>query len=282
MKNHYIIAALSLAAVVQTASAQTTLFSDNFTAPDGFNGNQDLNIDLNTTRLGGTLAPGLIISGTVWNGTGGQHQLGNPDTDVGQPGGASNSGYTLLGGGDGTMQSAFDVAALATGPITISFDMYNLHTSGEWTTFTLAGANFLSDKNPVVGANQFGMLVRPGGGVQVFQNGGNVAGSGGWDNAGFALDPLWSFTFSDTLGTGSAFNGNGSQVTIVNGATTLGTLTLSQQLNNSGLYIGFRANDLNAGIDNVLMITPVPEPSTFVLATAGIGCLALVRRYRRA
>jgi hypothetical protein len=270
---HMIVAA-SLLAITPMLSAQTTLFSDNFTAPDGSPGNQDVNLDLSGGRLGGTLAPGLITSGTAWIASGGNHQLGNNSTDVGQPN-VSDPNYVLLSGG--TIQSAFDVAALATGPIIISFDMYTTH-DGDWGSFALSTSGGYG--NPVAGANQFGVLERPTGGVQVFQDS-NVPGTGTWDNPGFASSPLWTLTFSDTAGTGSAFDGNGSMVTIVNGATTLGTLTLGENLSSSGLYLYFYNPSGLGGVDNV-SITTVPEPSTFALAAAGLGCLTLVRRSRRA
>jgi hypothetical protein len=285
MKKYYaIIAAASLVAVAQTVSAQTTIFSDNFTAPDGFPGNQDLNIDANSTRLGGTIAPSLYGpvggDGTIWIGNGGQHQLGNTTTDVGQPN-ISDGNYALLSGSG--MQSTFDVTSLAAGPITISFDMYNTKATGQWGAFSLATSGGYG--NPVAGANQFGFLQRDNGGVQVFQNGSNVAGTGSWDTGSFASSPLWTLTFSDTPGTGSAFDNNGSVVTIMNGANTLGTLTLGQNLDTSGLYLYFYNSGNVSGVDNVLIttpVTPVPEPSTFALAAAGLGCLSLVRRYRRA
>lgn len=72
----------------------------------------------------------------------------------------------------------------------------------------------------------------------MFQGGGSITPAG-WDTVGFATNTHWTLTFSDTAGTGSAFNGNGSQVTFANGTNTLGTLTLGQ-LNSAGLRLGFR------------------------------------------
>ena len=67
--------------------------------------------------------------------------------------------------------------------------------------------------------------------------------------------------FSDSAGTGSAFNGNGSQVTFINGTNTLGTVTLSQ-LNSAGLRLGFRDDDHQfVGIANLAISgTPASLP----------------------
>jgi hypothetical protein len=260
-----IIAAL-LPAIVQTASA-TVLFSDNFNinaALPGYNSdnNQDLNFDF-ADRQAGPLAP------ATYTGNGGQHQVGNTGTYVGQPGGAAayGGGYLLMAF-NGDCQSDLNIAAVSAGPLTIEFDLFEqTNSSTEWGAFSLRapGSAF-----PVAGATEFGFLRRHNGGVQVFQNG-SVAGTGSWDTGNFALDPHWKLIFTDTTGTGSAFVGNGSQVTMINGTTTLGTLTLGQ-LQRSGLKLGFNASgptDPNAGgifgLDN-LAISGTP-PATAVTVT---------------
>jgi hypothetical protein len=285
MKKCYaIIAAMSLMAVAQSASAQLVLFSDNFTAPDGSTGNKNLNLDLGGGRLGGTLAPGLIVSTTAWynengNSSGnrqtGSTQLGNTAVNAGQP---TLDGNYLMSSGGGFVgaQTAFDVAALGAGqagPLTISLDMYV--TSGNTTDW---GAIALTTPGVLADATNFFMIQRDNGGVQVL-TGGSAASPGSWDSTGFAANGLWTLTFSDTAGTGSAFVGNGSQVKIQNGANTLGTLALSQ-LPSSGLELDLAGNNIPIVFDNV-SITTVPEPSTYALAVAGLVCLALVCRYRR-
>jgi len=139
---------------------------------------------------------------------------------------------------NGNWQSDLNIAAVSTGPLTIDFDMYELtNSTTEWGACSLRapGSAF-----PVAGATEFGFLRRRNGGVQVFQNG-NVSGTASWDTANFALAPHWTLIFTDTAGTGSAFNGNGSKVTMINGTLWTNTLTLAQ-LKRSGLKLGFNAS----------------------------------------
>lgn len=70
-------------------------------------------------------------------------------------------------------------------------------------------------------------------------------------------------TFSDLSGTGSAFAGNGSQVTFVNGTNTLGTVVLNQQLNSAGLRLGFRSlGNRYLGVDNLQISGSLaPQPA---------------------
>jgi hypothetical protein len=240
------MASLTFANVASAA----TLLTDNFNVVSG--NSQNVNQDL-AVRQAGSLAL------ATYTGIQDHHQVGNTGTDVGQPGGASNSGYVLLAL-NGRFQSDVDIARASTGPLIIEVDMYNNGSnpggggSGQWVAFALRreGQTF-----PVAGGGEFGFLKRASGGVQVFQNGGGVA-PGSWDTAGFATANHWTLTFTDTAGTGSAFVGNGSKVTFMNGATTLGTLTLSQ-LNRSGLKLGFQCDGNRfAGIDNIAISGTLP------------------------
>ena len=278
-----------LALWAQSAFA-TILLTDNFTATQNDQNVQGQNL---AARLGGTLAPGLILNGAAYTAQGPHHQMGNPETEVGQSpvGGPYNKDYLLLAF-NGSVQALVDIAAQAnsaSAPLQVIFDMYvggnGSPTRGDtsnWGAFTLRGAG--SDSWPVVGSGEFGFLIRENGGVQVFQNGASIAPAG-WDTLNFAgfsssaASSHWIFTFSDTAGTGSAFNGNGSLLTVSNGSHTE-TLSLSQ-LNASNLQVGFRNYDNRfAGIDN-LAIATVPEPAGAVLLLAA-GMLGLQRRSRRA
>lgn len=258
------LAAASLAALVQTTSADI-LFSDNFNIGPGGNpdANQNLNFDL-ADRQAGPLAP------ATYSGLGGNHQVGNTGTYVGQPGGATNGGYVLTAI-NGNWQSDLNLAVIVAGPLTIDFDLYELtNSASDWGACSLRGAG---SAFPVAGSGEFGFLRRHNGGVQVFQNGGAISSVASWDTPNFALDPHWKLIFTDTAGTGSAFNGNGSVVTIVNGATTLGTITLNQ-LNRAGLKLGFDSaggGDSTtggfAGIDN-LAISGTLAPTIVAVSTA--------------
>lgn len=246
-------AGLALAAIVQTASA-AVLLSDNFNIVSGNpDNNKNLNADL-AIRQTGTLAPATYAEWAL------HHQLGNTGTDVGQPGGfATYGGGYVLTALNGAWFSDLDIASVASGPLTFDFDMFQKNDgSTEWAAFALRNAG---DTFPVAGAGELGFLHRRNGGVQVFNNGGNIA-PGGWDTAGFAPTNHWTVILSDTNGTGSAFSGNGSQVTLKNGATTLGTLTLSQ-LKSNKLRFGFKASGNGfAGIDNLVVSgTPAASPT---------------------
>jgi len=250
-----LILAASLPVIIQTTSAQV-LLTDDFTVDANSN---DPNFELGNGRQSGTQAL------SDYRSNGGQHQVGNPGTFVGQPGGATNSNYLLLAF-NGGVQNKTDVASAATGPLVVSFDMY-FHSGGnthggdptDWGSFCLNDNN--NNGFPVVGTSgEFGFLTRYNGGIQLFQNGGSITPSG-WDTPGFALADHWVFTFTDTAGTGSAFLGNGSQVTIVNGTATLGTIVLSQ-LNSLGLYPSFDQNaNMFVGVDH-LSLAVVPPTIT--------------------
>ena len=65
----------------------------------------------------------------------------------------------------------------------------------------------------------------------------------------------YRIVLSDTAGTGSAFNGNGSKAALYNGATLVGTYTLPQLAPGDG-YLSFGANPYNGScnitrIDNL-------------------------------
>ena len=242
--------AISTAALfIQTASAQV-LLTDDFTVNANSN---DPNFELTNGRQSGPLAP---VRYTGWQN---QHQVGNTTTDVGQPGGATNGNFVLLAF-DGCFYSDLDIASVATGPVTIDFDMYLTGANNPstdpttWAAFTLS-ANLANASWPIVGAGEFGFLARVNGGAIAWQNGNPLTD---WDTPGLTTSTHWTFIFSDPSGTNSAFNGNGSQVTVINGGTNnLGALPLSQ-LDSAGLRIGFR--DLGnrfAGIAN-LSVTGTP------------------------
>ncbi len=214
---------------------------------------------------------------------GAQHWTGNTGTNVGQPV-VSDGNYLLLGGNGERSGTPCEITNALTGgkPLTISFDMYvtgdnannvNFDPTG-WTAFTL------EDHGPDL------THIRPdriwnAGALQrrraVFQQWREIQTNA----AGYSTSSSWSFTFSDTAGTGSPFAGNGSKVTFVNGLNT-GTIALSQLSTTGGLYVGFQnLNNNFGGIDN-LVIATVPEPSSLAcLAVGGLGFFAF-RRFRQA
>lgn len=285
------VAVLSLLAFGQSVSADI-LLTDNFLETAG--NNQNVNQALNNGRLGGTLAPGFIVSGSAYTLGGDHHQMGNTGTEVGQSqGGPYNKDYVLIAFG-GSFQSKVDVTGAALGgPLKISFDLYESSTFNaggdptNWASFTLRGAGG-GNGFPVAGAGEFGMLRRTNGAIEVFQNGNasvtpGGTGPGGYDVAGFTdtEDFHWDWTFTNTAGTGSAFDGSGSVAHWENGPNS-GDITLGQ-LSASGLFPGWSdAGNRFAGLDNlVIENAPVPEPASAALLTVGLGLL-LARRRRAA
>ena len=258
---------LALLAFISTASA-AVLLTDNFTVLPGGVNNQDINQLLGSGRQTGPLAS--VSSGffSTYTFGGNDHQVGNTTTDVGQPGGAANSAYVLLAGAGGTFQSDLDIANVSTGPLTIEVDMYNNGSNPgggldtQWVALTLGVPGNTGPNSG--GSGEFGFLKRANGGVQVFQNGSDIA-SGALDVVGLATADHWTVTFDNGSG-GSAFNGTGSRVVIQNGATVLGTYTLNQ-LKSSGLRLGFKCdNDRFAGIANLKISGTLPAaPALAVL-----------------
>ena len=229
-----------LAATVSTASA-AVLITDNFTTPSNSN-------DVNFNVAGRQAGPLFPFSYTP---IGGNHQVGNTATDVGQTGGITNGNYLLLAGNSGITSTVQIGAALAKGgPLTIKFDMYLTGPAGDtdptkWGAFTLRAPG---DGFPVANAGEFGWLFRRNGAVQMFQT---TSDNGTYDVAGLFPSPHWEMTFTDTAKTGSAFAGNGSVLQMKNGVGASVDVPLGQ-LSTSGLVMGLRNLDNRyVGIDNL-------------------------------
>lgn len=269
-KRHIAASLVCMALLILTSPASAAaLFTDNFKVLPGGVNNQDVNQLLGNGRQTGPLAS--VSSGffSTYTFGGADHQVGNTTTDVGQPGGAVNGNYVLLAGAGGKFQSDLDIAKVSTGPLTIEVDMYNNGSNPgggldtQWVAFSLGVPGNTGPNSG--GAGEFGFLKRANGGVQVFQSGTDISG-GALDVAGTATNDHWTVTFTDTAGTGSAFNGNGSKVTIQNGAMVLDTYALNQ-LKSSNLRLGFQCdNNRFAGIANLSISGALPAaPALSVL-----------------
>jgi hypothetical protein len=275
-------ASLALAVLAYPSTARATvLLSDNFTV-SGTTNSLDLNYNLSGRQAGS-------LANQSWTGFNGVYnvQVGNDATYVGQPGGAPNANYLLLATtGKASLTALALNSTTVTAPLLISFDMFNGTNLSDWTAFTLTPAtgegwgygDIIGFPVPgtaaafgwrKLGDGTSGVLNVPYVADYVFDaaHGNSLSGNN------------FSFLLTDTAGTGSAFAGHGTKITMMNGSTTLGTYNMS----GTGLttsYITFSANSGQiSGIDN-LVIQTVPEPSTTAALLGGIGVLGLLRRRR--
>lgn len=141
-------------------------------------------------------------------------------------------------------------------------------TPTSWASIALgASQNVTATSN----SNKFSSTFMDSGATEQYSAGTNIG-----NTMTFSDGDLVSLLLSDTAGTGSAFNGNGSVAKLyING--TLGGTWTGLNLGATDGYFSFQANDTNARIDN-LTISAIPEPSAALLG--GLGMLALLRRRR--
>lgn len=271
MKKHSIAFLLVTAGIFGTSSASTLLLSDNFNDPNS--GVSGFNDNLASTQSG-TLAT------TTYSVQGGGYvaQHGNGGTlgvsgillvATSAPGDGNGTGSVSLNNNFANQANAANQA------LQITFNINSVDSYGDperWVQFNVGNSQHLDVGNGTVGA---GVLFRVNGGTQLLSAGGGIGSSGTW-----ATNDLVTITLTDTAGTGSAFNGNGSKATISIGATNYGTFTLAQQTNAYLTFSGYNYDNSQFGIgrfDN-LNVTLVPEPGAALLG--GLGMLALLRRRR--
>ena len=141
-------------------------------------------------------------------------------------------------------------------PLTFQMDAWITDTSNAscWACITLgSGQNLIANES---GA-KFAILPELGGGLQVILNGSQqILASRSGNN--------FRIVFSDTAGTGSAFNGKGSRALLYNGSTLIGTYMLSQLTAADG-YLSFAACPYNgswnlAHIDNLSVTLAATTP----------------------
>jgi hypothetical protein len=258
----------------QPASA-VTLFSDNFTVT-GTSGypataSTGANYQLNAPgRQGGTLAEPTLgyINGFVRDGN---EQLGNLSAFPAAPG----NGFSLLLANLGSVRLNFNFSTI-TAAIAITFDgIVKSGNTMDWVSLMIGKVN----QNQFILDSSAGILFRANGGTETFNFGigtdgetGTAPGSNVWQN--------YTVVLSDTAGTGSAFDGNGSVITYYTNGTLLGSVPLYQLTPDEG-YIGFGSTDQLAGVAN-LTISAIPEPSVSGLVLFGLvgGLFGLHSRRR--
>lgn len=201
-------------------SAIALAFSSAHAAPlltDNFN---DANFDASTfnnnltSTQGGSLAP---ISYSVYAPGSGytvQHGNGGNMLVVGNGG---------IPGGRSSLNHNFAIEAnLADKPLSVSFNISEVTHSSDssiWGHFGLG-----SSQNGDYFGTDFAIFMRSNGNWNARDN--NAAADLG--SGSYADGDLITFVFSNTASTGSAFNGNGSKVTITVGAAAPVTYTLNQ------------------------------------------------------
>jgi hypothetical protein len=238
----------------------TLLLSDNFDDNPN-NSAATVNNNLGSTQGGSLATVSYSVQGANWTA---QH---------------SNGSRLLVatssdGNGNGSVSLNNDFATQANAanqPLQITFNIHEVSGYGDttrWVQFNVGNAQNLDVGNGGVG---YGMIFR------VNTDWSSDTLSGNW-----AEDDLVTVVLSDTAGTGSAFNGNGSRADVYFNNVFQGTESLTQQ---TIAYVTFSA--YNYGLDQFglgtfdnLNISLVPEPNSLAMLAFGMISLWLFRRKR--
>ena len=263
------LAALAAFTIAGPASA-ATLLTDNFNGVDPdpessnpIDGTYNVNYDLANRQTGTQKTQAWSPSNNVQvgnesvfgsTGFGGYMMLANPGAN------ATLGGLTL---------SSSLVAANEKLVVSFKADVVEGTPDSNWMSFTMTAD---SNSWPIVGSGDFGFLLTAGGGMQLF-NVGTVVGPTLVTSSGI-VD--LTFTFSGADGTGSAFAGNGSSVSIFDGTNTWSTV-LGGNLSSETIAFSNYADGGRGMLDNI-SVTTIPEPGAALLG--GLGMLALLRRRR--
>jgi autotransporter-associated beta strand protein len=243
---HPLCLALSSFSLCLTAQAQSTLLTDNFTVtgtPDA----TDPNFNLSGRQSGTQVTQSWTKLGpNFW-----QAQVGN----AGVFGGDGNYLMVADAGGGARLEGLTLSSALVpvSEKLVIQFDA---DATGEWMSFMMSPSSGTGLWHPVVGSGDFGMLIRPDGRMQAFNNNGVIPGINDVFLASAGINTI-TLTFTGSDGTGSPFAGNGTRVSISDGTNTW-SATLDAGLSSETIAFGSYANGGRGLVDN-LSITTVPS-----------------------
>lgn len=232
----------------QTTGISGLLLTDNFESASYGAASFNNTLAADQQGLLAPLAYSVATAGQDWQA---QHGNGASMLLAGDSGYAARSSLN---------QNFATLANTADLPLTFEMDAWVTDTSNPscWASITLgSGQNLL----PNDGGAKFAILPELGGGLQVILNGSQlIVASRSGNN--------FRIVFSDTAGTGSAFNGKGSRAALYNASTLVGTYTLSQLTATDG-YLSFAACPYNGSwnitrIDNLsVTLAAVTAPTDY-------------------
>lgn len=277
MKLHILPTLLSVVAVASPIHATTILLTDNFNGNNG--GNQYVNWGYEADQGGtlGSVGYSVSVPAGWWNAARGNTNSTISGTYTALPG----IYVTAYDNGRFSLNRDFAVDAnSANQALQISFNGFasNYSNLDGWGNFTVGSAQNVFTWE---GGGKYGFTFNQNQIAEVYDATGSWQTEFSGSYASYASD---SFTIllTDALGTGSAFNGNGSVAKFYVGGNLVNTATLGQLGVGDG-YLTFAAPGGGffgygqANFDN-LTVALVPEPGAALLG--GLGMLALLRRRR--
>lgn len=245
LRNPFVIAILN-AALLVVAHGQTTLLTDHFTVA-GTTDTTDPNFNL-AGRQSGTQATQswTKVGPNFW-----QAQVGN----AGVFGGDGN--YLMVAdGGGGARLAGLTLSSAVVPPAEKLVIQFDADATGEWMSFMMSPSSGAGLWHPVVGSGDFGMLIRPDGRIQAFNNNAVITGINDVYLASAAINTI-TLTFTGSDGTGSPFAGNGTRVSISDGTNTWSAI-LNTGLSSETISFGSYADGGRGLVDN-LSITTAPS-----------------------
>jgi hypothetical protein len=264
--NHKLIMAAAMASLTVGANAATLLFSDNFDEPSANEVAETFNNNLASTQSG-TIG---TTTYSVLSGAGNAAQHSNGGNNLTLATFVGNIGRVSLDNNFATQANSLDQ------PLQVSFNIGTVFGyAGDptrWIHFNVGNSQNL-DVNSAT--TMVGVLFRANGQTETL-----IGGAGQVTVPNWTANDLVTITLKDSVGTGSAFDGNGSFATVQIGANTIGTFDLGTQTNAYFTFgaFNFETSQFGGGTFDNFSVTAIPEPSAALLG--GLGLLALLRRRR--